>query len=186
LEKAKEQDDEDQSRSQTQIQSSESPLSAAEGPKKPGRRKKVAVPPAAEALDLEMASPIKKVARARSKAKALAKAQAQAEAEAQAALAAKRQAERRAQARRRMEERKRQQIILEEMKKPAEDMCLPDHTPLPQLSRIPGLVLSGLAFSNCLRLVEFLHGYGKILGLQVPKDIPSLSALQEGLLGMEK
>ncbi|XP_016364545.1 bromodomain adjacent to zinc finger domain protein 2A-like [Sinocyclocheilus rhinocerous] len=58
--------------------------------------------------------------------------------------------------------------------------------PLPQLSRIPGLVLSGLAFSNCLRLVEFLHGYGKILGLQVPKDIPSLSALQEGLLGMEK
>uniref|UniRef100_A0A671NKN3 Bromodomain adjacent to zinc finger domain protein 2A-like n=1 Tax=Sinocyclocheilus anshuiensis TaxID=1608454 RepID=A0A671NKN3_9TELE len=188
LEKAKEQDDEDQSQSQTQTQSSESPLSAAEGPKKPGRRKKVAVPPAAEAeaLDLETASPIKKVARARSKAKALAKAQAQAEAEAQAALAAKRQAERRAQAQRRMEERKRQQMILEEMKKPAEDMCLPDHTPLLQLSRIPGLVLSGLAFSNCLRLVEFLHGYGKILGLQVPKDIPSLSTLQEGLLGMEK
>uniref|UniRef100_A0A672TBG5 Bromodomain adjacent to zinc finger domain protein 2A n=1 Tax=Sinocyclocheilus grahami TaxID=75366 RepID=A0A672TBG5_SINGR len=188
LEKAKEQDDEDQSQSQTRTQSSESPLSAAEGPKKPGRRKKVAVPPAAEAeaLDLETASPIKKVARARSKAKALAKAQAQAEAEAQAALAAKRQAERRAQAQRRMEERKRQQMILEEMKKPAEDMCLPDHTPLPQLSRIPGLVLSGLAFSNCLRLVEFLHGYGKILGLQVPKDIPSLSTLQEGLLGMEK
>ncbi|XP_059397285.1 bromodomain adjacent to zinc finger domain protein 2A-like isoform X2 [Carassius carassius] len=188
LEKAKEQeqDDEGQSQSQSQTQSSESPLSAAEGPKKPGRRKKVAVSPAAEALDLEKASPIKKVARARSKAKALAKAQAQAEAEAQAALAAKRQAERRAQAQRRAEERKRQQIILEEMKKPAEDMCLPDHTPLPQLTRIPGLVLSGLAFSNCLRVVEFLHGYGKILGLQVPKDIPSLSVLQEGLLGMEK
>lgn len=47
-------------------------------------------------------------------------------------------------------------------------------------------MLSGLAFSNCLRVVEFLHGYGKILGLQVPKDIPSLSTLQEGLLGMEK
>ncbi|XP_026099295.1 bromodomain adjacent to zinc finger domain protein 2A-like [Carassius auratus] len=188
LEKAKEQeqDDEGQAQSQSQTQSSESPLSAAEGPKKPGRRKKVAVSPAAEALDLEKASPIKKVARARSKAKALAKAQAQAEAEAQAALAAKRQAERRAQAQRRAEERKRQQMILEEMKKPAEDMCLPDHTPLPQLTRIPGLVLSGLAFSNCLRVVEFLHGYGKILGLQVPKDIPSLSVLQEGLLGMEK
>uniref|UniRef100_A0A8C2CQ27 Bromodomain adjacent to zinc finger domain, 2A n=1 Tax=Cyprinus carpio TaxID=7962 RepID=A0A8C2CQ27_CYPCA len=186
LEKAKEQEQDDESQTQTQTQSSESPLSAAEGPKKPGRRKNVAVSPAAETFDLEKASPIKKVARARSKAKALAKAQAQAEAEAQAALAAKRQAERRAQAQRRMEERKRQQKILEEMKKPAEDMCLPDHTPLPQLSRIPGLVLSGLAFSNCLRVVEFLHGYGKILGLQVPKDIPSLSTLQEGLLGMEK
>uniref|UniRef100_A0A8C1X5M3 Bromodomain adjacent to zinc finger domain, 2A n=1 Tax=Cyprinus carpio TaxID=7962 RepID=A0A8C1X5M3_CYPCA len=186
LEKAKEQEQDDEDQSQNLSQASESPFSAAEGPKKPGRRKKVAAPPAAEALDLEKASPIKKVARARSKAKALAKAQAQAEAEAQAALAAKRQAERRAQAQRRMEERKRQQMILEEMKKPAEDMCLPDHTPLPQLTRIPGLVLSGLAFSNCLRVVEFLHGYGKILGLQVPKDIPSLSTLQEGLLGMEK
>ncbi|XP_043080112.1 bromodomain adjacent to zinc finger domain protein 2A isoform X2 [Puntigrus tetrazona] len=186
LEKAKEQEQGVEDQSQTQSQASESPLLAAEGPKKPGRRKKVPAPLAAEALDLEKASPIKKVARARSKAKALAKAQAQAEAEAQAALAAKRQAERRAQAQRRMEERKRQQMLLEEMKKPAEDMCLPDHTPLPQLTRIPGLVLSGLAFSNCLRVVEFLHGYGKILGLQVPKDIPSLSTLQEGLLGMEK
>ncbi|KAL1249662.1 hypothetical protein QQF64_020667, partial [Cirrhinus molitorella] len=187
LEKAKEQEQYDGDQSHTQSQLSEGPFPATEGPKKPGRRRKVAVPLAAELpLDMEKASPIKKVARARSKAKALAKAQAQAEAEAQAALAAKRQAERRAQAQRRMEERKRQQMILEEMKKPAEDMCLPDHTPLPQLTRIPGLVLSGLAFSNCLRVVEFLHGYGKILGLQVPKDIPSLSTLQEGLLGMEK
>ncbi|XP_067303017.1 bromodomain adjacent to zinc finger domain protein 2A [Pseudorasbora parva] len=187
LEKAKEQEQDDEDQSQSLSSSFESPLSAAEGPKKPGRRRKVVAIPAAEVeLDPEKASPIKRVARARSKAKALAKAQAQAEAEAQAALAAKRQAERRAQAQRRMEERKRQQMILEEMKKPAEDMCLPDHTSLPVLSRIPGLVLSGAAFSNCLRVVEFLHGYGKILGLQVPKDIPSLSTLQEGLLGMEK
>lgn len=28
---------------------------------------------------------------------------------------------------RRLEERQRQQVILEEMKKPTEDMCLPDH-----------------------------------------------------------
>lgn len=127
LEKAKEQEQADED--QIQSPSFESPLSAAEGPKKPGRRRKVSVPVAEiEPLDPEKASPIKRVARARSKAKALAKAQAQAEAEAQAALAAKRQAERRAQAQRRMEERKRQQMILEEMKKPAEDMCLPDHT----------------------------------------------------------
>ncbi|XP_016148960.1 bromodomain adjacent to zinc finger domain protein 2A [Sinocyclocheilus grahami] len=53
LEKAKEQEQDDEDQSQTQSQASESPLSAAEGPKKPGRRKKVAAPPAAEALDLE-------------------------------------------------------------------------------------------------------------------------------------
>lgn len=185
LEKSKEQGLDNGDLSLPFSQSSESTLSASEGPKKPGRRRKVVVP-AAETFDPEQASPIKTVARARSKAKALAKAQAQAEAEARAALAAKRAAERRAQAQRRMEERKKQQMLLEEMKKPAEDMCLPDHTPLPPLTRIPGLKLSGLAFSNCLRVVEFLHGYGKILGLQVPKDIPSLITLQEGLLGMEK
>lgn len=58
--------------------------------------------------------------------------------------------------------------------------------PLPELSRIPGLVLSGAVFSHCITLVEFLHNYGKVLGLQVPKDIPSLATLQEGLLGLEK
>uniref|UniRef100_A0AAY4CYT1 Bromodomain adjacent to zinc finger domain protein 2A n=1 Tax=Denticeps clupeoides TaxID=299321 RepID=A0AAY4CYT1_9TELE len=126
----------------------------------------------------------KKLKRKRSKAKALARAQAEAEAQAQAVLAAKRQAERRAQAQKRLEERKRQQLILEEMKKPAEDMCLCDHQPLPELSRIAGVVLTGRAFSNCLIVVEFLHSYGKVLGLQVPKDVPSLSTLQEGILGV--
>lgn len=149
---------------------------------------------------------------ARSKAKALAKAQAEAEAAAQAALAAKRAAERRAQAQRRLEERKRQQLIADELKKPTEDMCLTDHKVsftvnphdvelhkyltdpnffqlclhqlLPELSRIPGLVLSGTAFAHCLCVVEFLHGYGKMIGLDVPKDIPSLATLQEGLLGL--
>uniref|UniRef100_A0A6Q2XFK4 Bromodomain adjacent to zinc finger domain, 2A n=1 Tax=Esox lucius TaxID=8010 RepID=A0A6Q2XFK4_ESOLU len=119
-----------------------------------------------------------------SKAKALAKAQAEAEAVAQAALVAKKQAERRAQAQRRLEERKRQQMIMEELKKPTEDMCLTDHRPLPELSRIPGVVLSGVAFSHCLAVVEFLHSYGKVLGLHIPQDVPSLSTLQEGLLGL--
>uniref|UniRef100_A0A8C5E7V2 Bromodomain adjacent to zinc finger domain protein 2A n=1 Tax=Gouania willdenowi TaxID=441366 RepID=A0A8C5E7V2_GOUWI len=121
---------------------------------------------------------------ARSKAKALAKAQAEAEAAAQAALAAKKSAERRVQAQRRLEERKRQQLIAEELKKPTEDMCLTDHKPLPELSRIPGVVLSGTAFAHCLAVVEFLHGYGKLMGLNIPKDIPSLVTLQEGLLGL--
>uniref|UniRef100_A0A8C6NVL9 Bromodomain adjacent to zinc finger domain, 2A n=1 Tax=Nothobranchius furzeri TaxID=105023 RepID=A0A8C6NVL9_NOTFU len=155
-------------------------------PKKPGRRR---------SLKGEATSPVQqtaaetvpqgvRVASARSKAKALARAQAEAEAAAQAALAAKRAAERRALAQKRLEERKRQQLIAEELKKPTEDMCLTDHKLLPELSRIPGLVLSGTAFAHCLAVVEFLHGYGKVIGLDVPKDIPSLATLQEGLLGL--
>lgn len=60
--------------------------------------------------------------------------------------------------------------------------CL--NQPLPELSRIPGVVLSGAAFSHCLAVVEFLHAYGKLIGLDVPEDIPSLATLQEGLLGL--
>lgn len=159
---------------------------AAAEPKKPGRRRsvKVEVPPPVQQTDEERIAQGKRVLGARSKAKALAKAQAEAEAAAQAALTAKRAAERRAQAQRRLEERKRQQVIAEELKKPAEDMCLTDHKPLPELSRVPGLVLSGKAFAHCLAVVEFLHGYGKIIGLNIPKDIPSLATLQEGLLGL--
>lgn len=159
--------------------------SAAE-PKKPGRRRsiKVEATPLIQQTDEERIAQGKRVLGARSKAKALAKAQAEAEAAAQAALAAKRTAERRAQAQRRLEERKRQQLITEELKKPTEDMCLTDHKPLPELSRIPGVVLSGTAFAHCLAVVEFLHGYGKVIGLNVPKDIPTLASLQEGLLGL--
>ncbi|XP_026222881.1 bromodomain adjacent to zinc finger domain protein 2A isoform X2 [Anabas testudineus] len=155
-------------------------------PKKPGRKRsvKVEAPPPIQQTDEERIAQGKRVLGARSKAKALAKAQAEAEAAAQAALAAKRAAERRAQAQRRLEERKRQQLITEELKKPTEDMCLTDHKPLPELSRIPGVVLSGTAFAHCIAVVEFLHGYGKVIGLDVPKDIPSLATLQEGLLGL--
>nr|XP_041567487.1 bromodomain adjacent to zinc finger domain protein 2A isoform X1 [Taeniopygia guttata]XP_041567488.1 bromodomain adjacent to zinc finger domain protein 2A isoform X1 [Taeniopygia guttata]XP_041567489.1 bromodomain adjacent to zinc finger domain protein 2A isoform X1 [Taeniopygia guttata] len=87
-------------------------------------------------------------------------------------------------AQRRLEERQRQQLILEEMKKPTEDMCLGDHQPLPAFSRIPGLVLPSRAFSDCLTVVEFLQSYGKVLGLEPARDVPTLGALQEGLLGV--
>uniref|UniRef100_A0A8C7FWS0 Bromodomain adjacent to zinc finger domain, 2A n=1 Tax=Oncorhynchus kisutch TaxID=8019 RepID=A0A8C7FWS0_ONCKI len=154
-------------------------------PKKRGpRKKKAEVPLPVVETDQERVAQGKRVLGARSKAKALAKAQAEAEAAAQAALAAKKQVERRAQSQRRLEERKRQQMILEQLKKPTEDMCLTDHQPLPELSRIPGVVLSGVAFSHCLTVVEFLHSYGKVLGLHIPMDVPSLSILQESLLGL--
>nr|BAA89211.1 bromodomain adjacent to zinc finger domain 2A [Homo sapiens] len=83
---------------------------------------------------------------------------------------------------RRLEERQKQQMILEEMKKPTEDMCLTDHQPLPDFSRVPGLTLPSGAFSDCLTIVEFLHSFGKVLGFDPAKDVPSLGVLQEGLL----
>ncbi|XP_015412932.1 PREDICTED: bromodomain adjacent to zinc finger domain protein 2A isoform X3 [Myotis davidii] len=81
-----------------------------------------------------------------------------------------------------LEERQRQQMILEEMKKPTEDMCLTDHQPLPDFSHIPGLILPSETFSDCLTIVEFLHSFGKVLGFDPAKDVPSLGVLQEGLL----
>lgn len=56
--------------------------------------------------------------------------------------------------------------------------------PLPTFSRIPGLVLPSRAFSHCLTVVEFLQSYGKVLGFDPSRDVPSLSTLQEGLLGV--
>uniref|UniRef100_A0A3P8TIS7 Bromodomain adjacent to zinc finger domain 2B n=1 Tax=Amphiprion percula TaxID=161767 RepID=A0A3P8TIS7_AMPPE len=73
-----------------------------------------------------------------------------------------------------------------ELKKPNEDMCLADHKPLPELSRIPGLVLSGNTFSDCLMVLQFLRSFGKVLGLDVNsnqcKSILTIGDLQEGLL----
>lgn len=54
--------------------------------------------------------------------------------------------------------------------------------PLPDFSRIPGLILPSGAFSDCLTIVEFLHSFGKVLGFDPAKDVPSLGILQEGLL----
>ncbi|MEE6471589.1 hypothetical protein FKM82_009305 [Ascaphus truei] len=85
---------------------------------------------------------------------------------------------------RRLEERRRQQFILEELKKPTEDMCLSDHQLLPPFPRVPGLVLPSCAFSNCLTTVEFLHGYGKVLGFDCTREVPSLCTLQEGLFNV--
>ncbi|XP_061651219.1 bromodomain adjacent to zinc finger domain protein 2A isoform X4 [Phyllopteryx taeniolatus] len=167
-------------------QTTEPASQSVDEPKKPGRRRsvKVEVPPPIQQTDEERIAQGKRVLSARSKAKALAKAQAEAEAAARAALAAKKTAERRVQTQRRLEERRRQQLIAEELRKPTEDMCLTDHKPLPELSLVPGVILSGTAFAHCLAVVEFLHGYGKLIGLNVPKDIPSLATLQEGLLDM--
>ncbi|KAG8585679.1 hypothetical protein GDO81_005109 [Engystomops pustulosus] len=85
---------------------------------------------------------------------------------------------------RRLEERERQQFMLEELKKPTEDMCLPDHQPLPDFPLVPGVVLPSSAFHHCLMTVEFLQTYGKVFGFDETKDVPSLLTLQEGLFNI--
>ncbi|KAJ8253343.1 hypothetical protein GJAV_G00211890 [Gymnothorax javanicus] len=85
---------------------------------------------------------------------------------------------------RKLELRRLELEIARELKKPNEDMCLADHKPLPELSRIPGLVLPGAAFSHCLMVLQFLRGFGKVLGFDVNADVPGLSVLQEGLLNV--
>ncbi|XP_037646570.1 bromodomain adjacent to zinc finger domain protein 2B isoform X8 [Sebastes umbrosus] len=85
---------------------------------------------------------------------------------------------------RKLEQRRLELEIARELKKPNEDMCLSDHQPLPEFSRIPGLILPGRAVSDCLMLMQFLRGFGKVLGLDLNSDVPTLGMLQEGLLNV--
>ncbi|NXA41673.1 BAZ2B protein, partial [Eudromia elegans] len=85
---------------------------------------------------------------------------------------------------RKLEQRRLELEMAKELKKPNEDMCIADQKPLPELPRIPGLVLSGSTFSDCLMVVQFLRNFGKVLGFDVTVDVPSLSILQEGLLNI--
>ncbi|NXP54488.1 BAZ2B protein, partial [Heliornis fulica] len=85
---------------------------------------------------------------------------------------------------RKLEQRRLELEMAKELKKPNEDMCLADQKPLPELTRIPGLVLDGCTFSDCLMVVQFLRNFGKVLGFDVSVDVPSLSVLQEGLLNI--
>uniref|UniRef100_A0A3B3ZX96 Uncharacterized protein n=1 Tax=Periophthalmus magnuspinnatus TaxID=409849 RepID=A0A3B3ZX96_9GOBI len=85
---------------------------------------------------------------------------------------------------RKLEQRRLEQELARELKKPNEDMCLSDHKPLPEFSRIPGLILPGCAVSDCLMLMQFLRGFGKVLGLDLNTDVPTLGMLQEGLLNV--
>ncbi|NXH61444.1 BAZ2B protein, partial [Rhabdornis inornatus] len=85
---------------------------------------------------------------------------------------------------RKLEQRRLELEMAKELKKPNEDMCLADQKPFPELPRIPGLILDGSTFSDCLMVVQFLRNFGKVLGFDVTVDVPSLSVLQEGLLNV--
>lgn len=60
-----------------------------------------------------------------------------------------------------------------------------EHKPLPALNRIPGLKLSGQAFSDTLMVFEFLHNFGETLGFDM-ESLPSLNSLQMALLNDEE
>ena len=56
--------------------------------------------------------------------------------------------------------------------------------PLPEFSRIPVLILPERAVSDCLMLMQFLKGFGKVLGLDLNMDVLTLGMLQGGLLNV--
>lgn len=56
--------------------------------------------------------------------------------------------------------------------------------PLPELSRIPGLVLPGRAVSDCLMVLHFLCNFGEVLGLGLDSGLLAIGSLQEGLLNI--
>lgn len=98
-------------------------------------------------------------------------------------------AERIATKEKRAEQRKVEMELIEQIRKPVEDMELTgrgslafvrpvlqflrrsgvllrfaDHRSLPELKRIPGLKLSGQAFADIVMVFEFLHNFGETLG----------------------
>ncbi|XP_023806546.1 bromodomain adjacent to zinc finger domain protein 2B isoform X3 [Oryzias latipes] len=85
---------------------------------------------------------------------------------------------------RKLEHRRIEVEKAKELRKPKEDMCLTDHKPLPELSRIPGLVLPGRAVSDCLMVLHFLCNFGEVLGLGLDSGLLAIGSLQEGLLNI--
>lgn len=47
---------------------------------------------------------------------------------------------------------------------------------------MPGLLLPGATFSECLMVLQFLRSFGHVLGMDPAADVPGLGPLQEGLL----
>ncbi|XP_076658695.1 bromodomain adjacent to zinc finger domain protein 2B isoform X10 [Halictus rubicundus] len=94
-------------------------------------------------------------------------------------------AERIASKEKRAEQRKMEMELVEQIRKPVEDMELTDHRPLPELKRLPGLKLSGQAFSDIVMVFEFLHNFGETLGFDMD-SLPSLKSLQLALLNDEE
>ena len=80
---------------------------------------------------------------------------------------------------RKIEQKRLETEIVAEMRKPVEDMAIPEeeHKEMPKLSRIPHLKLSGEAFANVLMVHEFLHNFGERLGFDM-ESLPTLADYQ--------
>ncbi|XP_036423618.1 bromodomain adjacent to zinc finger domain protein 2B isoform X7 [Colossoma macropomum] len=85
---------------------------------------------------------------------------------------------------RKLELRRLELEMAKELNKPNEDLCLADQKPLPELSRLPGLLLPGSCFADCLMVMQFLRCFGKVLGLDSSTELPTLHMLQAGLLNL--
>ncbi|TSM68836.1 Bromodomain adjacent to zinc finger domain protein 2B [Bagarius yarrelli] len=85
---------------------------------------------------------------------------------------------------RKLELRRLELAMVKELNKPNEDLCLPDQKALPDLSRIPGLLLPDSCFGDCLMVMQFLRCFGKVLGLDRNIKLPTLHMLQAGLLNL--
>ncbi|KAL0110025.1 hypothetical protein PUN28_013565 [Cardiocondyla obscurior] len=94
-------------------------------------------------------------------------------------------AERIATKEKRAEQRRVEMELIEQIRKPVEDMELTDHRPLPEIKRIPGLKLPGQAFADIVMVFEFLHNFGETLGFDM-ESLPSLKSLQLALLNDEE
>ncbi|XP_043468933.1 bromodomain adjacent to zinc finger domain protein 2B-like isoform X14 [Leptopilina heterotoma] len=94
-------------------------------------------------------------------------------------------AERIATKEKRAEQRKMEIELVEQIRKPIEDMELTDHRDLPDVKRVPGLKLSGKAFADIVMVFEFLHNFGETLGFDMD-SLPSLKSLQMALLNDEE
>ncbi|XP_069558573.1 bromodomain adjacent to zinc finger domain protein 2B-like isoform X2 [Brachyistius frenatus] len=105
-------------------------------------------------------------------------------AEAKERLKKEKKDEKRLNKERKLELRRLELEKAKQLKKPNEDMCLADHKPLPELSRISGLVLPGGTFSQCLMVLQFLHSFGKVLRLDLNSNMLTINDLQEGLLNV--
>ncbi|XP_045483228.1 bromodomain adjacent to zinc finger domain protein 2B isoform X2 [Harmonia axyridis] len=92
-------------------------------------------------------------------------------------------AEKQANKEKKMEQRRLEMEILNELRKPCEDLEL-DQKPMPELERIPGLKLPGQAFGNVLMVFEFLHNFGETLGFDMD-SLPTLDSLQQALMPNE-
>ncbi|XP_046846146.1 bromodomain adjacent to zinc finger domain protein 2B-like isoform X2 [Xenia sp. Carnegie-2017] len=83
---------------------------------------------------------------------------------------------------RKLEQKRREMILSRELKKPVEDMVLRDAKPLPELTRVKDLKITGNAFADLCMVQEFLHNFSQALDIDFENEVPSMCDIQASLL----